>query len=76
MALRGLMHDLDKQVLWTDHLPRTLTVAPTFSVPVKLSTIAAPATVSGIAQVYIDNVSNSLVVRFGDGVTKTIATDP
>ena len=75
-SLRGLEHDLRVQALWKDHLPQTLTVAHTFSVPVKLTTITAPATVTGVAQIYVDSVSNSLVVRFGDGITKVVATDP
>jgi hypothetical protein len=37
---------------------------------------AAPATVTGIAQIYIDTADDDLKVRFGDGVTKVIATDP
>ena len=37
--------------------------------------ISAPATVSGLAQLYVDTSDGDLKVKFGDGTVKTIATD-
>ena len=37
--------------------------------------IAAPAAVSGKAILYVDTATGDLCVKFGDGITKTIATD-
>jgi len=37
--------------------------------------IAAPSTVSGVAQIYVDNSDGDLKVRFGDGTIKTIVVD-
>lgn len=37
--------------------------------------ITAPVTVGGIAQIYVDTADGDLKVKFGDGVTKTLATD-
>jgi len=37
--------------------------------------ITAPATVSGVAQIYVDAADGDLKIRFGDGVTKTIVVD-
>lgn len=37
--------------------------------------IVAPAAIPGFAQLYVDTADGDLKVKFGDGVTKTIATD-
>jgi len=37
--------------------------------------VTAPTTVSGSAFLYVDTADGDLKVKFGDGVTKTIATD-
>lgn len=38
---------------------------------------AAPATLTGISQLYVDTADGSLKIRFGtSGTTKTVATDP
>lgn len=37
--------------------------------------ITAPSTVAGYAQIYVDTADGDLKVKFGDGTTKTIATD-
>lgn len=37
--------------------------------------VTAPATVTGIAQMYVDSADGDLKVKFGDGVTKVIAAD-
>ena len=37
--------------------------------------ITAPGAVVGLAIVYIDTADGDLKVKFGDGITKTIATD-
>lgn len=37
--------------------------------------VAAPAAVSGQAQIYVDTADGDLKVRFGDNVTKTIVVD-
>jgi hypothetical protein len=37
--------------------------------------MTAPSTVSGYAQIYVDSSDGDLKVKFGDGTTKTIATD-
>lgn len=38
-------------------------------------TIGAPGAVAGVAFVYVDSADGDLKVKFGDGVTKTLATD-
>lgn len=37
--------------------------------------VAAPSTVSGAAQIYVDNADGDLKIKFGDGTVKTIVTD-
>lgn len=37
--------------------------------------VAAPATVSGAAFIYVDTADGDLKVKFGDGTVKTIVTD-
>ena len=37
--------------------------------------VTAPSTLSGTAFVYVDTSDGDLKVKFGDGTTKTIATD-
>ena|SRR3990167_1824737 len=37
--------------------------------------ITAPGTVAGQAQIYVDTADGDLKVKFGDGITKTLATD-
>lgn len=37
--------------------------------------IAAPAQISGTAQIYVDTADGDLKVKFGDGVVKTLAVD-
>jgi hypothetical protein len=37
--------------------------------------VSAPATLTGIAQIYVDTADGDLKVKFGDGTVKTIATD-
>lgn len=37
--------------------------------------ITAPATVAGMAQIYVDTADGDLKVKFGDGVVKTIVLD-
>lgn len=37
--------------------------------------ITAPTAIPGFAQIYVDTADGDLKVRFGDGVTKTLATD-
>lgn len=37
--------------------------------------ITAPATVAGIAQIYVDIANGDLKVKFGDGTVKTIVVD-
>lgn len=46
------------------------------TVPIALTDgITAPATVSGVAQIYVDVADGDLKVKFGDGTVKTIVTD-
>lgn len=35
----------------------------------------APTTITGVAQIYVDTADGDLKVKFGDGTTKTLATD-
>jgi hypothetical protein len=37
--------------------------------------MTAPSTIAGYAQIYVDTADGDLKVKFGDGTTKTIATD-
>lgn len=37
--------------------------------------VAAPAALVGLAYIYVDSADGDLKVRFGDGTTKTLATD-
>lgn len=37
--------------------------------------VTAPSTITGQAQIYVDTADGDLKVKFGDGVTKTLATD-
>jgi hypothetical protein len=37
--------------------------------------VSAPATLAGIAQIYVDTSDGDLKIKFGDGTVKTIATD-
>ena len=37
--------------------------------------ISAPSTVTGYAQIYVDNADGDLKIKFGDGTVKTIVTD-
>ena len=37
--------------------------------------VTAPATVTGVAQIYVDVADGDLKVKFGDGVVKTIVID-
>ena len=37
--------------------------------------VAAPTAASGIAFIYVDSADGDLKVKFGDGTTKTLATD-
>jgi len=37
--------------------------------------IAAPATLSGFAKIYVDSADGDLKVKFGDGIVKTIVVD-
>lgn len=37
--------------------------------------ITAPATAAGFASLYVDSSTGDLMVKFGDGVVKTLATD-
>lgn len=37
--------------------------------------VTAPATASGLAQIYVDTADGDLKVKFGDGTVKTIVTD-
>lgn len=37
--------------------------------------VTAPSTAAGYAQLYVDTADGDLKVKFGDGITKTIATD-
>jgi hypothetical protein len=41
-----------------------------------LDGMTAPSTHSGYASIYVDTADGDLKVKFGDGVTKTIATNP
>jgi hypothetical protein len=46
------------------------------NVPLALADgIAAPAAVAGLAHIWVDAADGDLKVRFGDGITKTIAVD-
>jgi len=40
-----------------------------------LDGVAAPATIAGFAQLYVDSADGDLKVKFGNGVVKTIAVD-
>jgi hypothetical protein len=40
-----------------------------------LDGITAPTAITGQASIYVDTATGDLMVRFGDGVTKTLATD-
>lgn len=37
--------------------------------------VAAPDTVAGVAQLYVDEADGDLKVKFGDGTTKVISAD-
>ena len=37
--------------------------------------ITAPSATVGVAKIYVDTADGDLKVRFGDGITKTLATD-
>lgn len=37
--------------------------------------VTAPVAVVGLAQIYVDTADGDLKVKFGDGITKTLATD-
>lgn len=37
--------------------------------------VTAPATAVGTANIYVDSADGDLKVKFGDGTTKTLATD-
>ena len=37
--------------------------------------VAAPATLSGVAQIYVDVADGDLKIKFGDGTVKTIVVD-
>lgn len=56
------------------------TVEPHIPTPNELKTnladgVAAPATLTGYAQIYVDSADGDLKVKFGDGTTKVIAAD-
>lgn len=37
--------------------------------------VTAPATITGVAQIYVDTADGDLKIKFGDGTVKTIVID-
>jgi hypothetical protein len=68
-VLRGLREEVSDAIDGVDELfePQTNLVL--------LDGATAPVTVSGQAFIYVNVTTGDLMVRFGDGVTKTITTD-
>ena len=74
-AMRALVHDVQSQVVFNDHLPRTITAAHAWSVPLKLNPITAPATIANVGQFFVDTADGKLKFLGGNGTLTPIA-DP
>lgn len=72
-SLRGLMHDFASQVLFNDHLPRTITAAHSWSVPIKLNQVTAPATIANVGQLFVDTADGTLKFLGGNGTLTPLA---
>ena len=74
-AMRGLTHDLQSQVMFNDHLPRTVSALHTWSVPFRMSaTTSTLATVANIGQLVI--ATNGTLVFIGQAGTSTALGQP
>ena len=80
--VRAYLQDLRKallQLIRELNEPNALTIesnAPGKFTQLNLTDgITAPSAIVGLAQIYVDTADGDLKCRFGDGVTKTLATD-
>lgn len=72
-SLRGLNHDMQRQIMFSDHLARTITVAHTFGAQIKMTKITAPATIANVGQLFVDTADGKLKFLGGSGTLTPLA---